>query len=130
MSHPEPTRTDTARPAPAAASGLADPRTLTLVVYLLYLAGYLTGITWLIAILINHLKYADMRGSWLEDHFRWQIRTFWYTVLWAAIGSLLTLVLVGFVILAVLTVWNIYRLVKGLLRLLDGRSPYGGGLLP
>ena len=70
----------------------------------------------------------SMKGTWLESHFSWQIRTFWYALLWliAAVVLIMTLigVPVGFGILIALTVWLIYRIARGWLRLLDRKTMY------
>lgn len=79
----------------------------------------------IVAVILNYAKRGDARGTWLESHFAWQIRTFWLALVWAAIvgvtGLLLAIVLVGFAIWAVglfvLGVWAIYRIAKGWMRL-------------
>jgi uncharacterized membrane protein len=83
----------------------------------------------IIAVIINYVKKGEARGTWLESHFRWQIRTFWYALAWVVlivlVGGALTLVLVGFAILWVglflLGVWAIYRIARGWLALRDRR---------
>ncbi len=84
----------------------------------------------IIAVVINYVKRADARGTWLESHFTWQIRTFWFAMLWAfvigGVGALLAIVLVGFAIWAVgffvLGLWAIYRIARGWMALRD-RKP-------
>jgi uncharacterized membrane protein len=84
----------------------------------------------IIAVIINYVKRGDARGTWLESHFTWQIRTFWFALLWAcligAVGALLVIVLVGFAIWAiglfVLGIWAIYRIARGWMRL-QNRQP-------
>jgi uncharacterized membrane protein len=61
-------------------------------------------------------------GTWLESHFRWQIATFWWGLLWSVIGAILAFVLVGFIVLFADAVWIIYRIVKGWLRLAERRE--------
>ena len=86
----------------------------------------------IIAVIINYVKRGDARGTWLESHFSWQIRTFWYAVLWSCVvflvGALLVIVLVGFAIWAIglfaLGLWAIYRIALGWSRLND-RRPVG-----
>jgi len=68
------------------------------------------------------VKRDDARGSWLESHFTWQIRTFWWGLLWGVIGGVLLLVLVGYLVLVANAVWIIYRIVKGWLRLAERRE--------
>jgi len=94
---------------------LASLRQLTLIIYVLYALSWLLGVTAIIAIVINYVKREDTFGTLYESHFRWQIRTFWWGLFWFVLGALTMVLLVGFVILFVATVWVIYRLVKGLL---------------
>ena len=85
----------------------------TQLVYILQAVGFLIGLTWIAGVIVNYVKRDEIRGTWLESHFRWQIRTFWFGLLWAVIGAITSLIVVGFVILAVNYVWLIYRVVKG-----------------
>jgi uncharacterized membrane protein len=101
---------------------LDSAKTITTVVYALQALSFFVGITAIVAIVINYVKVDDIRGTWLESHFRWQIRTFWFGLLWGVIGSVLLLVLVGWFVLAADAVWVIYRIVKGWLRLNDGKE--------
>jgi uncharacterized membrane protein len=100
---------------------LKSLRTLTLVVYVLQAAGFFLGITWIIAVVINYVKREDVAGTWLESHCRWQIRTFWFGLLWGVIGGILVIVFVGFAVLFANAVWIIYRIVKGWLYLNDSK---------
>ena len=95
------------------AEQLANLRRLTLVVYILYALSWLIGFTAIVAIVINYVKREDAAGTLYESHFTWQIRTFWWALLWCVIGALSMVILVGFVILFAAAVWSIYRLVKG-----------------
>ena len=87
--------------------------------------AFLFGWPSIIAVIINYIKRSDARGTWLESHFTWQIRTFWFALLWACligiVGALLVIVLVGFAIWAIglfaLGIWAIYRVVRGWMRL-------------
>ncbi len=82
----------------------------------------------IIAVILNYVKRGDARGTWAESHYRWQIRTFWFALLWFAIAWLLIVTIIGMVIgipiLVVLTVWLVYRIVRGWLRLRDRRPMY------
>src|SRR5690625_3838838 len=64
-------------------------RTLTLIIYILQGLAFFIGLTALVGIIMNYVKRDDVRGTWLESHFRWQIRTFWYVLLWMVLGILL-----------------------------------------
>ena len=80
------------------------------------------------AVILNYVKRSDARGTWVESHYRWQIRTFWFAVLWVGIAALLFVTLIGipvaFGIFAAITLWVIYRIVKGWMRLRDHRPMY------
>jgi len=97
-------------------------KTVATVVYALQAAGFFVGITWIIAVIVDYVKRDDAKGSWLESHFTWQIRTFWWGLLWGVIGGVLLLVLVGYLVLVANAVWIIYRIVKGWLRLAERRE--------
>jgi uncharacterized membrane protein len=92
--------------------------------------AFLFGWPSIIAVIINYVKRSEVRGTWLESHFSWQIRTFWWALLWAIIigivGFVLAIVLVGIAIWIIgfflLGIWAIYRIARGWLRLKD-RQP-------
>ena len=73
------------------------------------------------AVIINYVKKEEAAGTWLESHFRWQIRTFWFGLLWGVIGAILLLVIVGWFVLMADAIWIIYRVVKGWLNLAGNR---------
>lgn len=90
------------------------------------LTAFLTGWPSLIAVVLNYAKRGDTRGTYLESHFRWQIRTFWFSVLWLTISVLIALTLFGlpvaFIMVCITGLWVLYRIVRGLLRMMDGRD--------
>lgn len=108
------------------AERLAGLRRLTHILYALYAIFWLTGgITALIAIIVGYVKRDDVRGTLYESHFRWQIRSFWWCVLWGLIGVLLIpLAFLGFAVLWALGIWMLYRIVKGWLYLNDSKPMY------
>ncbi len=93
------------------------------------LGSFLFGWPSIIAVILNYIYRNDVRGTWLESHFRWQIRTFWFALIWALLvggaSLVLALVLIGFVTwpvgMAVLGIWAIYRITRGWLRLNAGQ---------
>jgi len=93
------------------------------------IGSFLFGWPSIIAVIINYVKRREAGGTYLESHFRWQIRTFWYAVLWALLAALisapLVLVFVGFltwpVMMCILGLWAIYRVARGWLALRDGK---------
>ena len=94
------------------------------------LGSFLFGWPSIIAVIINYVKRSDVQGTWLESHFRWQIRTFWVALAWAlAVGLVslpLSVVLVGIGTwiagMFALGVWAIYRIARGWLRLNAGQG--------
>ena len=130
-------------PPPAVAAPADSLVTITHVVYALHTLGLVVGafgtasvigmflFGWpsIIAVIINYVKRSDVRGTYLDSHFSWQIRTFWWAMLWAMIigivGALLAIVVVGLAIWVIgffaLGIWAIYRIARGWLALKDGR---------
>ncbi len=100
---------------------LKSLKSLTQVVYVLYALSYFAGITAIIGIIINYVKREEVAGTWLESHFRWQIRTLRFGLLWAMIGAATFFILIGMFILSANFFWIIYRIVKGWLSLNDGK---------
>jgi uncharacterized membrane protein len=94
--------------------------------------SFIFGWPSIIAVIVNYVKRGDARGTWLESHFSWQIRTFWWAVLWSIVISIvsfpLALVLIGFITwpigMTILGIWAVYRIVVGWMRLND-RKPVG-----
>jgi uncharacterized membrane protein len=94
------------------------------------IGAFVFGWPSIIAVIINYVKRGEARGTWLESHFRWQIRTFWFALAWVVLvglaGAALAIVLIGFAIwgvgLFVLGLWAVYRIARGWLRLSD-RQP-------
>jgi uncharacterized membrane protein len=90
--------------------------------------SFIGSVPSIVAVILNYVKRGDARGTWMESHYRWQIRTFWFALLWFLIGWLLILTVVGAVIgvpvLIALTIWLVYRIARGWLRLNDRRPMY------
>jgi uncharacterized membrane protein len=92
--------------------------------------AFLTGWPSIIAVILNYVKRGEARGTWLESHFRWQIRTFWYGLLWVALCLLFVVatlgvgLLIAWLPLGVVGLWFIYRIGSGWLRLNDRRPMY------
>lgn len=105
---------------------LEKARDLTQIVYFLYAASIIIGVTAIVAVIINHLKRDEVAGTWLESHFRWQMRTFWFALMWGAIGMLTWIIGIGIVIWIAAGIWAIYRIVKGMLNFYDGKPMYQG----
>jgi uncharacterized membrane protein len=94
--------------------------------------AFLIGPLPIVAVIMNYVRLSAVRGTWLESHFRWQIRTFWFALLWAlvigAVSAVLLLIVVGVVTwvvgLIALGLWVIYRVARGWLALRDGKPMY------
>jgi uncharacterized membrane protein len=127
---------------PAAREPLPSVLTVANVVYALHafaivvgLAGTATvvgsfvgSVPSIVAVILNYIKRGDARGTWVESHYRWQIRTFWFAILWVLVAAILFLTVIGipfaFGVLGLVTLWLAYRIGKGWLRLRDGRPMY------
>ena len=85
------------------------------------LTAFLTGWPSIIAVILNYAKREEVRGTWLDSHFGWQIRTFWFAVLWLVVGGMIFVTFIGFpvaVVIWVLTgLWVLYRIARGWLTL-------------
>lgn len=97
---------------------------IALVVYILQAVSFFTGITAVIGLIINYVKRSDVQHTWVASHFRWQIRTFWFGLLWSIIGFISSPIGIGYFILAINFIWIIYRIIRGWLTLNDEKPLY------
>ncbi len=91
--------------------------------------GFVFGLPSLLAVVLNYVKRGAVRGTWLDSHFSWQIRTFWFTALWLVLSGLVMLTIIGipvaaWVMIPVLGLWVGYRVLRGWLAL-AGARPVG-----
>ena len=90
--------------------------------------SFIGGLPSIVAVIMNYARRSATRGTYLESHFRWQIRTFWYAVLWAVVCALVMLTFIGIPVamlgLAALGIWIAYRVIRGWLALRDRRPMY------
>jgi uncharacterized membrane protein len=92
--------------------------------------AFLTGWPSIVAVILNYLKRGDVRGTWLESHFRWQIRTFWFGALWVLLCLLFVVltfglgILIAWLPIGLVGLWFIYRIVRGLMALSERRPMY------
>jgi uncharacterized membrane protein len=92
--------------------------------------AFLPGWPSIIAVILNYVKRSEVRGTWLESHFRWQIRTFWFGLLWVSLcGAFIVLTLgIGLIVawlpLLLVSIWFVYRVIRGWLALRDRRRMY------
>ncbi|MBI3772881.1 MAG: hypothetical protein HY272_09305 [Gammaproteobacteria bacterium] len=85
--------------------------------------AFVSGWPSIVAVIINYAKRTETRGTYLESHFRWQIRTFWFALVWVIVAVLFAVtfigILIAFVVAWIAGLWVLYRIAHGLLRLLD-----------
>lgn len=92
------------------------------------IGAFLIGWPSIIAVILNYIKRSEVRGTWLDTHFHWQIRTFWFGLLWVAlciafvIGTLGIGLLVVWLPLIIVSIWFIYRVARGWMAL-NARKP-------
>jgi len=89
--------------------------------------AFLTGWPSIIAVILNYIKRSEARGTWLESHFRWQIRTFWFGLLWISLCGAFIIATFGIGLLFVwlpiglVGLWFVYRIIRGWVTLSDRR---------
>jgi uncharacterized membrane protein len=117
-------------PEPVQRVGVSDEtaaRGAARLVYILQAVGFFIGITWIAGAMVNYVNQDAARRTWVESHFRWQLRTFWFGLLWSVIGALTLWPLgLGYLIVGMNAVllWLIYRVVKGSLNFNVRKSMY------
>jgi uncharacterized membrane protein len=137
--------TGTAQPMPMQAAPTSDTLvTWTQAIYALHalslaigilsaatvVGAFLFGWPSIVAVILNYVKRSQARGTWLESHFRWQIRTFWFGALWVVLCGLFVVFTLGlglFVVwmpLGIVALWFIYRVVRGWMALSNHRQMY------
>ena len=91
--------------------------------------AFLSGWPSILAVILNYIKRDETRGTYLESHFRWQIRTFWFALLWLVVGAILVITIVGIPLALMLVVavglWVLYRMLRGVFRLVDREAMPG-----
>jgi len=97
-------------------------RNMLLVTYVLYGLGFFSLITAVAGVIINHVKLHDCGDPVARSHHRWLMRTFWFTVLWSLVCLVLTTVMIGFIGYAILWLWGLYRLIRGVLAFVEHRA--------
>ena len=109
-------------------SARTTPTTVAHIMYIMHAISPFTLWTLsLIAIIVGALTRDSVRGTYLESHYSWLAQTFWWGLLWLVIATVaFTITVVGIVLLfipwTILTIWYLYRVIRGWLRLNDGKS--------
>lgn len=92
--------------------------------------AFLTGWPSIIAVMLNYIKRSEVRGTWLESHFRWQIRTFWFGLLWMSLCVVSIIATFGIGLLfmwlpiTLVGLWFVYRIIRGWVTLNENRPMY------
>ena len=88
--------------------------------------AFLFGWPSIIAVILNYVKRSEVRGTWLDSHFSWQIRTFWFALLWLVLGAVAFATVIGIPVAVVLWlgtgIWVLYRIIRGWMAL-SSRKP-------
>src|SRR5690348_4836322 len=99
-----------------------DGKTWAMVVWGLYIASYFTAfITLLVGVIIAYVKRGELAGTPYESHMTSAIRTFWISLIGGILGAITTVVLIGFLILLALAVWQIFRVIRGMIKAAEGQ---------
>jgi uncharacterized membrane protein len=106
--------------SPSTTAG-TNPQTWAIVVWALYAAGFFTVLTTFIGVIVAYVKRGELAGTAYESHMTSAIRTFWISLIVGVIGVILAFVLVGFVVLGLLFLWQLFRTIRGLIRAIDGQ---------
>ena len=92
----------------------------------LVVTAFLSGWPSIIAVILNYVKRSEVRGTWVESHFRWQIRTFWFALAWLLAGAVPFFTLIGIPIAMLIWiatgVWVVYRIVRGWVALVEKKA--------
>jgi uncharacterized membrane protein len=88
--------------------------------------AFLSGWPSILAVMLNYIKREATRGTYLESHFRWQIRTFWFALLWSGVGAILVVTIIGiplaWIMIMVIGLWVLYRMMRGLAQLMNQQA--------
>jgi uncharacterized membrane protein len=107
--------------SPSTTAG-TNPQTWAIIVWGLFVASYFTAwITGIVAVIIAYVKRGDLAGTPYESHMTSAIRTFWISLIVGVLGVILAFVFVGFFVLFLLFVWQVFRVIRGLIRAVDGQ---------
>lgn len=99
----------------------AERKTVQLV-YILQAIGFFFGVTFIAAVILNYVKRNDITSDIGKSHFNYQIRTFWWSAMWTLLSMILMVVIIGYLTMVIAIGWTLYRVVKGFVRLNDGKA--------
>ena len=91
------------------------------ITYAMYALGIFIGLTPIVGVILAYIKRDEMQGTVYYDHMQFLIKTFWVSLIGMVIGAILMLVLIGYLVLLAVGVWYIFRVVLGIVKLLDNK---------
>ncbi|QEY26305.1 DUF4870 family protein [Neisseria zalophi] len=104
-------------------------RTQAIIVYALYAASMLAGVTVIAGVIMAYIKRDEMQGTLYYDHMQYLIKTFWWSLIGFIVGSITLFIVVGSIILIISAIWFIYRVVAGFIKLYDNKPVSADGWL-
>ncbi|KXS55330.1 MAG: hypothetical protein AWU57_316 [Marinobacter sp. T13-3] len=96
-------------------------RKIIQIVYILQALGFVVGLSFIAAVIVNYVKRGELTSEIARDHCSYQIRTFWWSLLWCTLSVILAFVVIGYFTAVVAIIWTVYRVIKGFIRLNDGK---------
>jgi uncharacterized membrane protein len=103
-------------------AGSEAERNTLLIAYILHALGPFTALTAIAGVILNHIKVNDTHSLFIKSHHRWLLRTFWFGVLWGLLATMLMFIGIGFIIYAVVVVWYLYRIIRGILSFTERKT--------
>lgn len=119
----EPTKdaTITAEPTELTKDFPESDKKVVQLVYILQMIGFVFGLTFVAGVIVNFIKKGEIQSDIGQAHFSYQIRTFFWSAGWMFLSALLTVVVVGYITMAIAFFWTLYRVIKGFMRMNSGK---------
>lgn len=115
----ETSQTQSQTPVPVPAN---TARNFTWITYAMYALGLFTGLFTVVGVIMAYAKRGEFTNTIYRDHMQYLIRTFWISLIGIILGILLMIILIGWIVIIAVTIWYIYRIVMGAIRLNDGQG--------
>jgi len=101
-----------------------EEKTASIITYVLYGIGFFTALTFIAGVIWAYVKRGDATTDQAYDQCRWQIRTFWFSLLWGVVGAITSPFIIGYFVMLASVIWTIYRIFKGVSALTSGKLLY------
>lgn len=98
-----------------------DEKKVVQIVYILQALGFVFGLTFIAAVIVNYVKRGDMESDFAKSHMSFQIRTFWWSTIWSVLSIILTFVIIGYVTLFINFAWTLYRVIRGFIKMNENK---------